>query len=296
MSAVETYTARVDAVLEQRTRLRGPAPPGDLFGGLAPDHPLITADPRRPLDGSLEIIASYLKPDDTIVDVGGGAGRNGLLLALRCRGVVNVDPSARMLRAFEEHARRAGIANARAVLGDWLEVDPPQGTLALVNHVAYLTRDIATFVEKLEAAASRRVVMTVGSPPPPSRNRPVFQVCYDEPSERVPGHRELVNVLWELGIEPDVLMLPVTPSTLAAVESHEQAIKLALDQLRGHQWAFWPLAPELERQARQRIEAHFGDLFEQAPEGFRPRWASPAREVLITWPTRQDRQAAAADS
>ena len=284
MSAVETYAARVDAVLAQRTRLRGLAPPGDLFGGLPPDHPLMAADPRRPLDGSLEVIASYVEPDDVIVDVGGGAGRNGLPLALRCRGVVNVDPSAGMLRAFEEHARRAGIANAQAVLGDWLEVEPPHGTLALVNHVAYLTRDIETFIKKLEAAASRRVVMTVGSPPPPSRNRPVFQVCYDEPSERVPGHRELVNVLWELGIEPDVLMLPVTPSTLAAVESREQAVQLALSQLRGHQWAFWPLDPELEHQACQRVETRFGELFEHTTEGYRPRWAAPAREVLITWP------------
>lgn len=296
MSAVETYAARVDAVLAQRTRLRGPAPSGDLFGGLPPEHPLLSADPRRPLDGSLQVIASYLEPDDLIVDVGGGAGRNGLPLAQRCRGVVNVDPSAGMLRAFEEHARRAGITNAQAVHGDWLEVDPPRGTLALVNHVAYLTRDIATFIEKLEAAASRRVVMTVGSPPPPSRNRPVFQVCYDEPSERAPGHVEMVSVLWELGIEPDVRMLPITPSTLIPVESHERAVELALGQLRGHQWAFWPLDPALARLARQRVEARFDELFERTTEGYLPRWAAPAREVLITWPTRQDRQTAAADA
>jgi hypothetical protein len=296
MSAVEVYAARVDAVLAQRIRLRGPAPPGDLFGELPPDHPLLSADPRRPLDGSLEIIASYLEPDDLIVDVGGGAGRNGLPLALRCRGLVNVDPSAGMLRAFEEHARRAGIANAQAIHGDWLAVDPPHGTLALVNHVAYLTRDIATFIEKLKVAGSRRVVMTVGSPPPPSRNRLVFQVCYDEPSERVPGYVELVNVLWELGIEPDVLMLPMMPSTLPTVEGHEQAVQLALSQLRGHQWAFWPLDPALERLARQRIEARFDDLFERTTEGYRPRWAAPAREALITWPTREARQTTMADS
>ena len=31
----------------QRTRLRGPQPPGDLFAGLRSDHPLMKADPRR---------------------------------------------------------------------------------------------------------------------------------------------------------------------------------------------------------------------------------------------------------
>ena len=101
---------------------------------------------------------------------------------------------------------------------------------------------------------------------------------------------EMVNVLWELGIEPDVLMQPVMPSTLPTVEGREPAIQLALSQLRGHQWAFWPLDSDLERLARQRIEARFDELFEQTPGGFRPRWAAPAREALITWPTRVDRR------
>src|SRR5205823_11147331 len=155
MSAAETYAARVDAVLEQRARVRGPQPPGDLFGGLPPGHPLLTADPRRTPEANLAIIAEYVEPDDVIVDVGGGAGRFGLPLALRARELINVDPSAAMLAAFEQNAKQAGITNVRAIHADWLDIDPPRGTLALVNHVTYLTRDIVPFFEKLERAASR---------------------------------------------------------------------------------------------------------------------------------------------
>ena len=79
--AAGRYAARVDGVLAQRTRLRGPQPPGDLFAGLPSGHPLLAADPRRLLDPNLEIIASYIQPDDVIVDVGGGAGRISLPLA-----------------------------------------------------------------------------------------------------------------------------------------------------------------------------------------------------------------------
>jgi hypothetical protein len=57
-NAADRYATRVDAVLTQRTRLRGRQPPGDLFAGLPSDHPLMKADPRRPLDPNLEIIAS----------------------------------------------------------------------------------------------------------------------------------------------------------------------------------------------------------------------------------------------
>lgn len=97
MSAAKTYAARVDAVLEQRTRLRGTQPVDDLFSGLPPDHQLLRTDARRSLEPNLAIIASYIEPDDVIVDVGGGAGRYSLPLALRCREVINVDPSAGML-------------------------------------------------------------------------------------------------------------------------------------------------------------------------------------------------------
>src|SRR6266702_1673755 len=99
-TAADRYAARVDAVLEQRTRLRGPEPPGDLFGGLPTDHPLLMSDPRRPLEGNWEVIASYLAPDDVIVDAGGGAGRVSLPLALRCKEVINVDASAAMGAGF----------------------------------------------------------------------------------------------------------------------------------------------------------------------------------------------------
>jgi SAM-dependent methyltransferase len=285
MSAAETYAARVDAVLEQRTRLRGQQPPGDLFAGLPPDHQLLTADPRRTPEANLALIAEYVSADDVIVDVGGGAGRFGLPLALRAGELINVDPSAAMLAAFEKNAQQAGITNVRAIHADWLDVEPPRGTLALVNHVTYLTRDIVTFIRKLEEAASRRVVITVGSPPPPARNGALFALVHGEPSQSVPGHVELVNVLWELGIEPDVRMLPdrwgapTSPTGEAAMQS-------AMTSVRGHQWAFWPLRPEVQARAKELIETRFDELFAETPEGFAPRWAVPGREVLITWELR----------
>src|SRR5499427_5881395 len=164
-TAADQYAARVDAVLAQRTRLRGPQPPGDLFAGVPADHPLLKSDPRRPLDPNLEMIASYIAPDDIVIDVGGGAGRVSLPLALRCREVINVEPSAAMGAGFWENAAQAEIVNARVVGGDWLEVDPPLGTVALVNHVTYLTREILPFINRLERAGSRRVLITVNSPP-----------------------------------------------------------------------------------------------------------------------------------
>jgi len=284
MTAAEHYAARVDAVLAQRTRLRGAAPSGDLFGDLEPDHPLLKADPRRPLDGNLTALADLIEPSDAIVDVGGGAGRMSLPLALRCRSVTNVDPSAGMGAAFLANAKAAGISNVSLVKGDWRDVDAPQGTVALVNHVTYLTRDIVPFIAKLERAGPRRVIITVNAPPPPSWNRVLFQLVHGEAEEVVPGHAELMNVLWEMGRLPDLAMLqPQNVRFVVSLPSRAAAVGFAVQRVANEQWAHWPIAPALEARIRATVEQHFDELYTHGADGFTPRWINTGREVLITW-------------
>ena len=283
-TAADQYAARVDAVLAQRTRLRGPQPPGDLFAGVPADHPLLKSDPRRPLDPNLEMIAAYIAPDDVVIDVGGGAGRVSLPLALRCREVINVEPSGAMSAGFTANATQAGITNVRVIVSDWLTSAPPVGTVALVNHVTYLTREIVPFIEKLEQVGRRRVLITVNSPPPPSWHRVLYHLVHGETEEVVPGHGELVNVLWELDILPDIRVLPLhTARPIIPAPTREAAIAGEMARFGGDQWALWPLDSALEQRLRGLLEARFDELFAAGPEGFSPRWITPGREILITW-------------
>ena len=235
------------------------------------------------MEPNLAIIASYVQPDDVIVDVGGGAGRLDLPLALHCREVINVDASETMLGGFAANAKQAGISNARAIQAHWLEADCPRASFALVNHVTYFARDIVPFIEKLEAVATRRVLITVGTPAPPSWNRELFPLVYGEVEEIVPGHVELVNVLWEMGRQPDVRMLPDVPLHYPASPTREAAVQAALVRFGGEQWARWPLDEELEARIRRTVEGHFDELFTRSADGYVPGWIDPGREVLITW-------------
>jgi hypothetical protein len=283
MTAAETYAARVDAVLAQRTRLRGPQPPGDLFGGLPPGHPLMLAEPHRPLEPVVEIIASYLDPDDVVVDAGGGAGRINLPLALRCREIINVEPSAAMGAGFTANAARAGITNVRLIEAPWPMPDPPTGTVALATHVTYLTRDIVPFIRQLEAVGPRRVIVAVNNPPPPTWSRLLYRLIFGEEEELVPGHVELVNVLWELGLLPEVRVVPRSGPPLPSAPGREAALALALNRFAGDQWALWPLGPGLEARALQVINDNFDDLFAVDGETYVPRWITPGNEVVVTW-------------
>jgi SAM-dependent methyltransferase len=279
MTAAEQYAAMVDAVNAQRARLHGERRADDPWTGERVQR--FRADPRRRLDANLEVIASYVQREDAVIDVGGGAGRLSLPLALRCREVINVDASPAMLAAFEELATQAGIRNARAVQSDWLAAEGIQGDVTLAANVTYFVRDIVPFVRKLEAAARRRVLVLVWSEPPPNLNGPLFRLVYGEDQALLPGHRALLPVLWEMGILPDVRVLPLRltlaglPPQTGFPRTREEAIASTLNG----RW----LAPRDRDRARGVIEAHFHELFEETAEGFRPLWQPDSRELLITW-------------
>jgi hypothetical protein len=191
-----------------------------------------------------------------------------------------------MLAGFEANARAAGITNSRAIQGTWPDVEAPPGTFALVNNVTYLTRDIVPFLEKLNSVASRRVLITVNHPPPPAWNRDLFALVFGEDEEIVPGHMELVQVLWELGIQPDIRLQPDPTGRYPAVPTREAAIQAAIPRFVTDQWAIWPLGEQLQKRVTDILESRFDDLFAETPEGYIQTWLTYGREVIITWEPR----------
>ena len=167
MTPAETYAACLDAVQAQNARIYGPSPTGDAWGGAAARQ--FRFDPHREPDRNLAVIASYVQSDDVVVDVGGGAGRVCLPLALRCKEVLNIEPSPGMVAEFESLAQEAGISNARLVPASLAEAQSPRGDIAFTADVTYFVRDINTFIRQLAAAASRRVLITIWTEPPPTR-------------------------------------------------------------------------------------------------------------------------------
>jgi hypothetical protein len=192
-----------------------------------------------------------------------------------------------MRAEFEELVAEAGITNAHLVLSDWLAAEGIRGDVAITANVTYFVRDIVPFIQKMEGAARRRVMITVWSVPPPNQNTTLFHLVYREAQEGLPGHRELLPVLWDMGILPDVLVLPGASLGLGGplATGLPQTLEEAVQQALQGQW----LSLEDEEHGRKVIEAHFKELFAQTPEGFRPLWRQDTRELLITWETAQRR-------
>jgi SAM-dependent methyltransferase len=272
MDSAQAYRTMVVATDEQRLRRQPPATSNRWDSAAA----RFRDDPRRTPDENLLAIASFIRPDDVVLDVGGGAGRYALPLALRCREVVNIEPSPGMGSEFEASAKEAGIENARLVKADWHDAPEVRGDVSLVSHVTYFVADIVPFLEKLIAASRRRVIIGVSSTPPPNQGADLSEVLNGEPQAPVPGHRELLPVLWDMGILPEIRVVGTGQSTLASrvYATRVEAIDSQLGEREGAE----------RESARKALKDSFSRLFREAPGGFR-RNMGDARFMLITWET-----------
>jgi hypothetical protein len=100
-----------------------------------------------------------------------------------------------------------------------------------------------------------------------------------EPQALVPGHDELLLVLEEMGIKPELRLLDPPRNeragALAVIPDRGAAIEAALV-------GPWLRKGE-ESRARAIVESHFEELFSEVEGGYIRRPSVASQPVLITW-------------
>lgn len=171
------------------------------------------ADPAREDDPVLEALRAHLRPHETWLDIGAGAGRYALPIARHVRGVVAVDPSASMLEALRAGMTAHRIASIRTVEGRW----PPDAALrtalgpdpvadvALIAHVGYDVESIVPFLGAMEAAARRLCIAVLMDQSPASVAAPFWPLVHGQTRVPLPALPQLVELLAARGSEPRVI-------------------------------------------------------------------------------------------
>ena len=111
----EAWAERVRANREQVDQIRE-VPDRDFY---APVSSLFVADPRRTDEEALDALLTLAEPEDRWLDIGAGAGRYALPLAIHVREVIAVEPSASMRNALRTGKEEHGLDNLRIVAGAW---------------------------------------------------------------------------------------------------------------------------------------------------------------------------------
>jgi 2-polyprenyl-3-methyl-5-hydroxy-6-metoxy-1,4-benzoquinol methylase len=122
MPGIEVWKQRVAAHHAHSHKARA------ALGVRVMDHwevasPLFKANPHRRDDIEVNRLLREINPSTTVLDVGGGAGRFSLPLALRCHHVTVVEPSPSMRAGLHQIAAEAGIDNITIVAKRWDEAE-----------------------------------------------------------------------------------------------------------------------------------------------------------------------------
>ena len=189
---------------------------GDEVDHYAPVTDLFRDDPRRTADPVLDRLRSIARRDDTWLDIGAGAGRFALPLALTVRDVIAVEPSPGMVAALRESVIEHGVENVRVVEGRWPDAAGglaplPCADVALIAHVGHDTAAIGPFLDALEAAARRACVAVMQEVPPASIAAPFFLAVHSERRESLPALADFVDLLQARGARPEVELVSRPP-------------------------------------------------------------------------------------
>jgi CTP:molybdopterin cytidylyltransferase MocA/SAM-dependent methyltransferase len=270
------WSERVRANAEQVDRFREVPDGADFY---APVTGLFRADPRRTDEPVLDLLLGLVKPGETWLDIGAGAGRYALPIALALAPsggrVIALDASPGMLDALLEIQSEHGVTDVEVVETRWPPSDGPldrfAADVALIAHVGYDIDGIVSFVEAMESVASRLCVAVLMERQPASIADPCWPPVHGEARVSLPALLEFVELLQARGRVPTVRMTEREPRRFGSRDELEGFLRRQL-------WV------EPGSEADARFQAALDELLIADPDGtvtLRDQRALPIG--VVTW-------------
>jgi CTP:molybdopterin cytidylyltransferase MocA/SAM-dependent methyltransferase len=220
----KAWAARVVANAEQVERFRE-VPDGPDF--YAPVTGLFRADPRRTDEPVLDALLRLVRTGETWLDIGAGAGRYALPIALALAPsggrVIALDASPGMLDALMELQTEHGVADVEVIETRWPPADGRSlerfaADVALIAHVGYDIEAIGPFVRSMEAVARRLCVAVLMERQPSSVADACWPPVHGEERVPLPALPEFVELLRARGHQPTVEMVSREPRRFGSRE------------------------------------------------------------------------------
>ena len=209
-TALERWSALVRARREQMdaqlAALGGP--PQDWWAQRAESFTRGVGDPAAaPPFGAPEII-ERLARTDTVIDIGGGAGRYALPISRAVAHVTLIEPSPAMAERARALFEAAGRDNLTVIERGWPGVRVATASAVLIANVLAQIEDLAGFLRPALGRARDWLFIVHGGHAGDGGEATarVIERHHGEPRVPNPGLAELIPALHELGILPDVRM------------------------------------------------------------------------------------------
>ena len=164
----------------------------------------------------ITIAALGITRDSRVLDIGAGPGTLAIPLAPLARDITAVEPGAGMVAILKDHAGKQGIKNIACVQKIWEDVDLSRDLTGpydiVIASLSLTMNDIREALHKMDSACSGSVHLFWFV------DMPFWERMYSDLWEPLHGTAYysgpktdcLFGVLYQMGIYPDVTMLPLS--------------------------------------------------------------------------------------
>lgn len=140
----------------------------DAYNQVAEEEDRAEKQPSLRTEIPREFIKKYLKASDVVLDAGGGTGINAIMMAQRCRRVILVDISPKVLELAQTNVKQAGLTDQITLIeGDITDLGQFQdGMFGLAvcvgDSVSYALEKGCQAIHELVRVAAKGAVLIIG--------------------------------------------------------------------------------------------------------------------------------------
>jgi SAM-dependent methyltransferase len=201
-------------------------------------------------DLGLRLLRRLTDADSCVLDVGAGAGRYARAIAPHVRRVVAVEPSDALAGHLRTDAEADALTNVEVVEARWEDATVEPADVVLCSHVLYPLVEVEDFIRRLDAHARRAcLILATAAWSEPPLLLELWQRFHGEPRVGQPDARHVFDVLYALGIPPNVEVAPFRAAApMWTFPSPEEAVASAREHL------ILPPDPTTDRELRAALE------------------------------------------
>lgn len=209
-------------------------------------------------------------PGSTVVDIGAGSGTWVKLMSPYAKSITAIDSSESMLAQLQLRIEEENLRNVNIIKGCWPDVNFDSHDICFCSHAMYGAEDFSEFITKMQEMANKRIILLIRAPGEEGLMAQAMKLVWGHPYDS-PNYQIAINILWQMGIFPNVIM---EEDHLWKPWSHP-ALEDALTEMKSRLGLFDDM--DWDDKLRRLLETN---LVYQSGEYF---WPSALRTALLYW-------------
>lgn len=225
-------------------------------------------------DSSRTFVAETLREfqDATVLDIGAGSGAWVSLISPLASSVTALDASASMLSQLKKRVEKEKLNNVSIVSGYWPQIKTSIAPhdICFCSHSMYSAEDFKGFILAMQVAAKKRVILLIRAPLEVGLMAQAAKLVWGHPFDS-PNYQIAMNILWQMGIFPNVKMEKDhlwKPWSHASLEDALIEVKNRLGLFDNNMWDV-----QLQELLNTNLKAQSGEYI----------WPSAMRTALLYW-------------